>query len=168
MIKAFESEFRKTKAACERAMKQVDDAGLHVQINRRQNSIAVIVQHMHGNMLSRWTDFLVSDGEKPDRDREGEFVERGLPRDELLRLWEEGWRCVFDALAPLTDDELAGTVLIRREPHTVAMAIVRQVAHYSWHAGQIALIAKHLVGEKWQYLTIPPGGSAAFNRTMGL
>ena len=168
-IEAFESEFRKTKATCEGAMRQVDDVGLHAQINDgRQNSIAVIVQHLHGNMLSRWTDFLGSDGEKPSRDRDGEFVERGLPRDELMRVWEEGWRCLFDALAPLTDADLGRTVMIRREPHTVGLALVRQMAHYSWHAGQIALIAKHLAGEKWKYLTVPPGGSGEFNRKMGL
>lgn len=167
-VEAFEQEFRKTRAACEGAMRQVDDAGLHARINERQNSIAVIVQHLHGNMLSRWTDFLNSDGEKPTRNREGEFAERGLSRQELMRLWEEGWECVFDALAALSDADLARTVEIRNEPHTVALAIVRQIAHYSWHAGQIALIAKHLVGEKWNYLTVPPGGSDAFNRKMGV
>jgi hypothetical protein len=168
VIEAFETEFRKTKSACEGAMRQVDDQQLHTQINPRQNSIAVIVQHMYGNMLSRWTDFLSSDGEKPTRNRESEFVDRHLSRNQLIRLWDDGWKCVFDALSSLTDADLGRTVLIRKAPHTVALAIVRQIAHYGWHAGQIALIAKHLVGENWNYLTIPPGGSAEFNQKMGV
>jgi Protein of unknown function (DUF1572) len=167
-IVAFETEFRKTKSSCESAMAQLTDAELHARINPRQNSIAVIVQHLHGNMRSRWTDFLATDGEKPDRDRESEFADRDLPRPQLMALWEEGWRCVFDALAPLTDDDLGRTVKIRSEPHTVALAITRQVAHYGWHAGQIALIGKHFAGERWKYLTIPPGGSQPFNRRMGV
>ena len=168
LLQAFESEFRKTKRQAEAAMAQVDDAGLHTRLNPRQNSIAVIVQHMAGNLLSRFTDFLTTDGEKPWRGREGEFVDRQLSRPELIDLWERGWACLFGAIAPLTDADLERTVTIRREPHTVFLALVRQTAHYAWHAGQIALIAKHLKGEGWQYLTIPPGGSAEFNRKMGV
>ncbi len=167
-IAAFEDEFRKTKAACEGAMRQLDEAQLHAQINPRQNGVAVIVQHLHGNMLSRFTNFLTTDGEKPTRNREGEFADRKLSREAMMALWEEGWRCVFAALAPLTDEDLARTILIRNEPHTVALAIARQLAHYGWHAGQIALIGKHLLGERWNYLTVPPGGSAAFNQKMGV
>lgn len=168
LFEAFGSGFRKTKLQTERAIAQVDDAGLHLRLNARQNSVAVIVQHMAGNMFSRFTDFLIAHGEKPSRDREGEFVDRQLSRPELMDLWERGWTCLFDALAPLSDADLARTVMIRREPHTIFLALVRQTAHYAWHAGQIALIAKHFKGEGWQYLTIPPGGSAEFNRTMGL
>ena len=168
LLQAFESEFRKTKRQAEAAIAQVDDAGLHARLNARQNSIAVIVQHIAGNMLSRFTDFLTTDGEKPDRDRESEFVDRNLPRSELMDLWERGWACLFGAIAPLTDADLERTVTIRREPHTVFLALVRQTAHYAWHAGQIVLIAKHLKAEGWQYLTIPPGGSAEFNRKMGV
>ena len=109
-------------------------------------------------MLSRWTDFLTTDGEKPTRNRNAEFLDRQLPRDQLMTLWQQGWGCVFDALRPLTDADLARMVAIRNEPHTVALAIARQLAHYSWHAGQIALIGKHLVGHRWKYLTVPPGG----------
>lgn len=167
-IHALEAEFAKTKSACEWAMGQVDDSGLHTRINPSQNSIAVIVQHLHGNMLSRWTDFLSSDGEKPTRDREAEFVDRQFSRDQLMALWEQGWGSVFSALGPLTDADLGRTVTIRKDPHTVALAIARQLAHYGWHAGQIALIGKHLVGHRWKYLTIPPGGSAAFNKKMGV
>ena len=167
-IEAFETEFRKTKSSCEAAIGQLDDAGLHARINPLQNSVAVIIQHLHGNMLSRWTDFLSSDGEKPTRNREAEFAERHLSRERLTGLWEEGWRCVFGALAELTDADLGRTVMIRNEPHTVALAIARQLAHYGWHAGQIALIGKHLLGDRWNYLTVPPGGSSAFNREQGV
>jgi hypothetical protein len=149
-------------------MAQLSDAQLHQQINPLQNSIAAIVQHLAGNMESRWTDFLAADGEKPGRDREAEFVDRQLSRAELTDLWERGWRCVFDALAELSDADLSRIVTIRNEPHTVFQAIVRQVEHYGWHAGQIALIGKHLLGDRWNYLTIPPGGTAAFNKKLGI
>jgi hypothetical protein len=168
MVATFEEQFQKTKSACERAMAQVSDAQLHEQINPRQNSIATIVQHLAGNMESRWTDFLTTDGEKPGRDRESEFADRQLPCAELTALWERGWRCVFDALVDLCDADLGRTVIIRNHPHTVLQAIVRQIDHYGWHAGQIALIGKHLAGDRWNYLTIPPGDTAAFNRKMGI
>ena len=168
ILQCFEDEFRKAKTLAEGAIAQSDDAGLHAQINPLQNSIATMMQHMAGNMLSRWTDFLTSDGEKPGRNRDWEFVDRRLSRPELLALWERGWKCLFDALSPLSDADLGREVLIRREPHTVALAIVRQIAHYGWHAGQIALIAKHLKGDAWHYLTIPPDGSKQFNRAKGL
>lgn len=155
-MQAFEDEFRKTRKLCDEAIAQIDDAALHAQLNPRQNSIATIIQHMAGNMFSRWTDFLTSDGEKPTRERDSEFVDRHLSRPELLRLWERGWTCLFDALSGLSDADLSRTVLIRDEPHSVAMAIVRQIAHYAWHAGQIALIAKHFKGDAWRYLTVPP------------
>jgi hypothetical protein len=167
-LEAFELEFKRSKHSAESAMAQLDDGQLHVQINAHQNGIAAIVQHMAGNMVSRFTDFLTTDGEKPDRDREGEFIDRRLGRGELLALWDRGWSCVFAALAPLSDGDLGRTVLIRREAHTVSAAVARQLAHYAWHAGQIALIAKHLKGDAWQYVTIPPGNSAEFNRTMGM
>ena len=167
-IAASETELYKAKHFGEAAIAQVCDAGLHEQINPRQNSIAVLVQHLHGSMLSRFTDFLETDGEKPTRDRDREFADRNLTRDQLMSLWDEGWHCVFDALAPLTDDDLSRIVTIRTEPLTVALAIARQVAHYAWHVGQIALIGKQLVGANWKYLTIPPGGSAAFNARLAV
>ncbi|MGH7176399.1 MAG: DUF1572 family protein [Tepidisphaeraceae bacterium] len=167
-IEAFESEFDRSKRYAESTMSQLTDADLHAQLNPRQNSVAVIIQHLHGNMLSRFTDFLTSDGEKPTRDRDREFVDRNLSRAQLMALWDQGWECVFDAMANLTDADLPRTVTIRAEPHTVALAITRQVAHYAWHAAQIALIGKHLVGERWKYLTIPPGGSSEFNKHKGL
>jgi hypothetical protein len=167
-LSAFEEEFQKTKSLADRSIAQLDDAALHLQINPRQNSIAAIVQHMAGNALSRWTDFMTTDGEKPDRNRESEFVDRQLSRGDLLALWERGWKCLFDALAPLTDADLLRTITIRREPHTVCKAIVRQIAHYGWHTGQIALIAKHIKRGSWEYMTIPPGQTPQFNRNMGM
>jgi Protein of unknown function (DUF1572) len=167
IIETFEEQFHETKGLCDRAMAQVADGGLHAKINPLQNSIASIVQHLAGNLRSRWTDFLASDGEKPDRNRDGEFPDRQLPREELMALWEIAWKCLFDSLAALTDADLQRIVTIRNEPHTVHRAIVRAIDHCAWHAGQIALIAKHLTGDAWQYLTIPPGGSGAFNQKMG-
>lgn len=167
-VESLVTEFRRYKAHGEAVIAQVDDAGLHVQLNPRQASIAVNIQHLHGNMVSRFSDFLTSDGEKPTRDRDGEFVDRNLSRPQLMALWEEGWGRVFAALAALTDADLERSVTIRTERQPAALAIIRQVAHYAWHVGQMALIGKHVVGENWKYLTIPPGGSAEYNRRMGV
>jgi hypothetical protein len=162
------AEFHKHKATADAAIGQLDDAQLHARINPLQNSVAAIMQHMAGNMISRWTDFLTADGEKPDRDREAEFADRQLPRKELLALWESGWKAMFDALAPMTDADLQRTIYIRKEPHTVTAAILRQMSHYATHIGQILLIGKHLRGDAWKYLTIPPGGTKAFNAAKGV
>jgi len=160
------SVLRGQKKLAERAMAQLADADLHRALGPGENSIAVIVQHIAGNQLSRWTDFLATDGEKPDRDREGEFEERRLPRAELLVLWERGWAALFAALEPLGPADLARVVTIRGEPHTVLRAVMRQVSHYAQHVGQIVLLARHHAGERWTSLSIPRGGSADFNRTM--
>ena len=162
------AEFRTTKQMAEKCFAQLADAEFHVRINPHQNSIAVIMQHMAGNMLSRWTDFLTSDGEKPDRDRESEFDEHKLPRAALMERWERGWTALFKALESLTDADLWRVVHIRNEPHTVFHAINRQTAHYSLHLGQIQLISKHLRGDAWKYLSIPPGGSKEFNARKGV
>ena len=130
---------------------------------RESNSIAIIVKHLAGNMRSRWTDFLTSDGEKPDRDRDSEFEAPPKTRDELLALWESGWQLAFDALAPLTDADLSRTAYIRSEAHSVMQTIHRQVAHYSYHIGQIVYLAKHFAGPDWNALTIPRRKSAEFN-----
>jgi hypothetical protein len=167
-VMEFETEFRKTKAGCEKAISQIDDAGLHARVNAHQNSVAVIMQHVGGNLVSRFTDFLTTDGEKPNRDRENEFVDRKLSRSELMALWERGWSCLFTAIAPLTDADLSKTVMIRNEPHSVSKALLRAATHLSWHASQFALIGKHLQGEAWKYLTIPPKESAEFNRARGI
>ena len=167
LLDALVEQLRLTKRMADRAFEQLDDEDFFFRLNPRQNSIHVIVKHLAGNMHSRWTDFLTTDGEKPDRDRESEFVEDPVPRERIMQTWEVGWAAVFSALVPLRDEDLTRTVHIRREPLSVAQAIVRQVEHYGYHVGQIVLIAKHLRGDKWNYLTIPPGGSGAFNRSKG-
>jgi len=121
------------------------------------------VKHMAGNMRSRWTDFLTTDGEKPDRNRDTEFETPPKTRAALMELWERGWKYVFDALEPLGDEDLVRTITIRTEPHSVMQAINRQVAHYSYHVGQIVYVAKHLAGNKWQTLTVPKKKSTEFN-----
>lgn len=167
-IEAFEQEFARTKSMSEASIAQVSDEELHRRINPQQNGISVVMQHVAGNLLSRFTDFLTTDGEKPDRDRESEFVERQWTRTHLLEFWERGWTCLFAALAPLNDADLGKTVFIRNEPHSILKALVRSSSHCAWHASQIALIAKHFKGSNWQYLTIPPGGSDAFNQARGI
>ena len=157
--------FRYYKKLAERAIEQCPDAGLRATLDGESNSIATIVKHMSGNMRSRWTDFLTSDGEKPGRNRDSEFETPPQTRAEILAMWEQGWKCVFDALEPLTDADLARSVPIRTEPHSVTQAINRQIAHYSYHIGQIAYLAKHFAAEsgKWTTLTVPRNKSAEFN-----
>jgi uncharacterized damage-inducible protein DinB len=156
--------FRYYKGLCERAMAQLTDEQLLAVLDEESNSIAIIVKHMAGNMRSRWTDFLTSDGEKPDRRRDSEFVDPPETREALLAAWEEGWDCIFKALEPLGDVDLARIVMIRGEAHSVMQAINRQVAHYSYHCGQIVMLAKHLNHSAWKPLTVPRGKSEEFNR----
>ncbi|HVV44891.1 MAG TPA: DUF1572 domain-containing protein [Bryobacteraceae bacterium] len=156
--------FRQYKKMAEGAMAQVSDDQLFATLDGEMNSIALIVKHMTGNMRSRWTNFLTTDGEKPDRDRDSEFVEPPSTREALLERWENGWKIVFDAIEPLTDADLTRTVTIRSEPHSVMQAINRQVAHYSSHIGQIVFLAKHLAGANWKTLSVPRNRSAEFNR----
>jgi uncharacterized damage-inducible protein DinB len=156
--------FRYYKNLAERAMAQVSDEQLLAVLDPEMNSIAIIVKHMAGNMRSRWTDFLTADGEKSNRDREAEFVEPPPTRQALLALWEEGWQCVFTALEPLSDQDLERTVTIRGEPHSVMQAINRQMAHYSYHCGQVVFLAKHFQHAGWKSLSVPRGRSADFNR----
>jgi len=152
------------KTLAERAMEQVTDEQLFDVLDADGNSIAVVVKHIAGNMRSRWTGFLTSDGEKPDRNRDSEFVEPPATREALLRVWEDGWARVFGALEPLSDQDLGRTVTIRGEAHSVTQAINRQLAHYASHIGQIVLLAKHFRGAEWKSLSIPKGRSADFNR----
>jgi len=147
--------FRTYKKMAERAMEQVSDERLFAVLDDEMNSIAVIVKHMTGNMRSRWTDFLTSDGEKADRNRDGEFVEPPETREALLEMWERGWGCVFAALEPLSDADLTRTVVIRGEPHSVMQAVTRQLTHYACHVGQIVFLAKHFGRERWKSLSIP-------------
>ena len=155
---------RQYKTMAEQAMDQVTDEQLHAALDPEMNSIAVIIQHMAGNMRSRWTDFLTTDGEKPDRNRDAEFEASPATRAELLALWDQGWRICFSAIESLTDSDLAREVFIRGERHSVLQAINRQLAHYAAHIGQIVFLAKHLSHANWQSLSIPRGQSAAFNR----
>ncbi len=159
-------ELQKTKKLADKSIEQLSDEQLYKTIDDDANSVAVLMRHMAGNMRSRWIDFLNSDGEKPDRRRDGEFEDAKQSRAELLAEWEHGWKCVFDALTPLTDADLQRTVYIRSEPHSVYKAISRQVAHYSGHAYQILLLAKHFQGANWKTLSIPRGQSEEFNRRM--
>jgi Protein of unknown function (DUF1572) len=159
--------FRNYKQLGERAFAQLSDEELFVAIDAEANSVAVIVKHLAGNMRSRWTDFLTSDGEKPDRDRDSEFVLDGqTSRADVMRWWEDGWRVLFGAIEPLRPEDLLRRVPIRGEPHTVVEAINRQLAHYAQHVGQIVFLAKHLRSSDWQTLSIARGQSGQFNASM--
>ena len=158
------SLFRYYKKLTERAMEQVTDEQLFAVLDGEMNSIAIIVKHMAGNMRSRWTDFLTSDGEKPDRKRDTEFENPPATRAALMKLWEEGWNYVFTALEPLSDADMDRTVEIRGEPHSVMQAINRQIAHYAYHCGQIVFLAKHLQARNGRRSRVPRGKSEEFNQ----
>src|SRR5262245_7328979 len=161
------AEFRSLKKLGDRAMEQLDDQQLFVTLDAESNSVAVIVKHLAGNMRSRWMDFLTSDGEKPDRFRDQEFIiDTNTKRDEVMAWWERGWKYVFDALEPLSPEDVARTVMIRSEPHTVVQAINRQLGHYAGHVGQIVFLAKHLKSAEWKTLSVPRGQSEQFNQMM--
>jgi uncharacterized damage-inducible protein DinB len=162
VIAGFLREFTKTRQLADRAIAQLSDDQLHARLDDDGNSVAVLMQHLAGNMRSRWTDFLTSDGEKPWRHRDAEFEPQGQARETLQASWESGWQTLFDALAGLTDDDLARTVTIRGEGQTVMTALTRQLAHYAGHAYQIVLLAKHLKGADWTVLSIPRGQSEAY------
>ncbi|MBS1842141.1 MAG: DUF1572 domain-containing protein [Acidobacteria bacterium] len=151
------------KNLAERAMAQCSDSALFETLDAESNSVAIVVKHMAGNMRSRWTDFLTTDGEKPDRNRDTEFEAPATTRAELLRQWNAGWDIVFAALEPLADADLTKTVYIRGEAHSVMQAINRQIAHYPYHVGQIVFLAKHFGSDSWESLTVPRNQSAAFN-----
>jgi hypothetical protein len=155
--------FRANKKLAEAALKQLSDGQFTATVSPDSNSIALLLQHLHGNMLSRWTDFLTTDGEKPWRDRDAEFVlDPALTRDERMQRWEDGWRCLFGAIEPLRPEDLLRTVMIRDFEYSVLDAIERQVFHISYHIGQILLITKTLRGDGWKYLSIPPGESRKY------
>lgn len=149
------ARFREYKKLAEGAMAQVTDEQLFAALDPEANSIAIIVKHMTGNMRSRWTDFLTTDGEKPDRHRDTEFEDPPATREALIELWEAGWDCVFRAVEPLSDTDLGRRVTIRGEAHSVMQAISRQIAHYACHVGQIVLLAKHYQHSQWRSLSIP-------------
>ena len=151
--------FEEYKTLGDKTLAQLSEAELHVRPNNASNSIAIIVQHLHGNMLSRWTNFLTEDGEKPWRTRDAEFEPQALSRDELLQGWNEGWAAVFAALRALTEHDLLKKITIRNQPLIVVDAINRQLAHYSSHVGQIVYVGKWLKGDAWQTLSIPKNAS---------
>jgi len=160
-------QFRGYKKLAEKAMAQVQDEELFMAPDTESNSIAVIVKHLAGNMRSRFTDFLTTDGEKPDRHRDREFeMETGASRGDVMRGWEEGWACVLGTLQALQAEDLTRMVTIRGEPHTVLQAINRQLAHYAYHIGQIVFLAKNFRSQDWQSLSVPRGKSEEFNAQM--
>jgi hypothetical protein len=160
IINAFEAN----KRLADRAVEQVPDDKLHTALDTHTNSIAVIMKHIAGNLASRWTDFLTSDGEKPGRNRDDEFVDSFGSRAELLEAWERGWACLLTTLKSLKREDLEKTVMIRGEPHPVPLALERSLGHTCYHVGQIVQVARIHAGEQWNTLTIPRGGSAQFNK----
>lgn len=163
LIKSIEGEYRRYKALAESALAQVPDALLSEPGPAGGNSLAILCWHLAGNLQSRFTDFLTTDGEKPWRSREEEFAGRNLTRTELLDRWSTGWDVLLATLSDLTDADLPKTITIRRQPLAVHEALNRSLAHASYHVGQIVSLAHALCGDSWQYLSIPPGGSAAYN-----
>jgi hypothetical protein len=159
-------EFRGMKALADKAVAQVSDEEFFRAIDPESNSIAVIMKHMAGNMRSRWTDFLNSDGEKPDRHRDTEFELKKEVRRAIEERWEEGWRILFGAIEPLRGEDLMREVTIRREPHTIVEAVNRQLTHYGEHVGQIIFLAKHLKSSAWKTLSVARGQSSVFNKKM--
>ena len=161
------ANFRDYKKLAEKAFAQLSDEEFFVTLDEEGNSIGVIIKHITGNMFSRWTDFLNTDGEKPDRNRDMEFVlEPETTKDDLLSSWERGWARVFEAIEPLQPADLSRQVFIRGKAHTVVEAINRQLTHYASHIGQIIFLAKHLRASDWQSLSIPRNRSAEFNTYM--
>lgn len=160
--------FRQYRQMGEDTFSQIKEEQLFVQYNESSNSIAIIVHHMGGNMLSRWTDFLTSDGEKEWRHRDEEFEDTIHTKEEVIKLWNKAWDCFLNTLTSLRPDDLQSTVYIRGEPHNVMEAINRQLAHYSYHIGQIVFLGKMLCGGGWKSLSIPKGDSETFNREMFL
>ena len=158
------SSFRNYKKLAERAIEQVSDEEFFAAIDAEANSIAVVVKHISGNLNSRWRDFRSADGEKPDRDRDTEFITDGDTRESLMRFWETGWQVLFDNLEPLAEDDFSRSVTIRGEPHSVVEAVNRQLTHYSYHIGQIVLLAKHFRSSDWKTLSVPRNRSAEFNK----
>jgi hypothetical protein len=156
--------FRYYKKLGEGAIAQVKDDELTQTLDGEMNSIALIVKHIAGNMRSRWTEFLTTDGEKPDRNRDSEFVEPPATRESLMKTWEDGWDCLWRALGQLQEEDMARTVTIRGERHSVMQAINRQLAHYPYHIGQIVMLAKHFRADQWHSMSVPKNRSSEFNK----
>ena len=162
------ASLRAYKKLADKALAQLNESEFFIMLDEEANSIAVIMKHMAGNMFSRWTDFLTSDGEKPDRNRDSEFViEPKTGKEDVIDYWERGWQRVFEALEPLRAEDLGRKVMIRGEEHTVIQAINRQLMHYANHIGQIIFLAKHFRSAEWKSLSIPRNRSDDFNRYLG-
>lgn len=159
--------FKEQKTLGDKTIAQLTDADLHLMPNPESNSIAIIIQHLHGNMLSRWTNFLTEDGEKEWRKRDDEFEIHSNSKNEILQLWNAGWAACLVALESLTDDDLSKNITIRTQPLTVVDAIVRQLAHYSYHVGQIVYLGRWIKGTDWVSLSIPKGQSQQYNKALG-
>lgn len=157
--------FRGLKSNAEKALAQLSDAEIHWSLNESSNNIAIIMKHLAGNMISRWTDFLTTDGEKENRHRDGEFEDDFTSRDQLMEFWNKGWRIMLETLSKLKEEDLLKTVYIRQEPHTVIRAIQRQLAHYAYHCGQIVYVAKQIRGKEFKTLSIARGESGKFVHT---
>jgi hypothetical protein len=164
VIESAVTAFQSNKVWADKAIAQLADEQLHLALDPNTNCIAVIMKHVAGNLLSRFTDFLTTDGEKPWRNRDDEFVDTLTDRRELLDCWNQGWNRLFDTLAALVPSDLAKSVMIRGEPHTVPLAIHRSLAHCGYHVGQIIMIARILAGDRWETITIPRGGSTDLNK----
>ncbi|AHN21611.1 DUF1572 family protein [Lysinibacillus varians] len=165
-LKAVRERFKTIKADGDKAIAQLDIEQLHWAFNEESNSIAVIVKHVSGNMISRWTDFLTTDGEKTTRNRDEEFIDSIDTKEELITIWEKGWQVFLDSLLSLTEMDLMAHVFIRGQQHTVIDAIERQMAHYAAHVGQIIYVGKQIKGEEWKTLSIPRGQSQLFTEAM--
>ncbi len=162
LIESLQYRFREIKKLGDRALAQVNESDIHWQLNPEANSIAIIVQHLHGNMMSRWTDFLTTDGDKPWRDRDGEFEPKQLTKPELLALWEEGWECTLRAIDALSGDDLIRNITIRGQELDVTDACLRNMIHCGYHVGQIVHIAKERLEGRWQTLSIARGKSREY------
>ena len=163
-LKATINAFEANKRLADRAIEQVPDEKLHVALDANTNSIAVIMKHVAGNLTSRWSDFFTTDGEKPGRNRDDEFVDTFRSRAKLLDCWERGWTCLLTTLKALKPEDCGKTVMIRGEPHSVPLAFERSLGHSCYHIGQIVQVARVHAGENWKTLTIPRGGSEQFNK----
>jgi hypothetical protein len=158
--------FRNYKKLADKSIEQVSDEEFFRQIDEESNSIAIIVKHIAGNQVSRWTDFLTTDGEKAFRNRDSEFVSEGDTRESLLEFWERGWATLFSAVEPLTIEDFEKTITIRGQNHTICEAFNRQLTHYAYHIGQIAFLAKHFRSSEWKMLSVPKNKSGEFNNFM--
>lgn len=154
--------FRGLKSNAEKAIEQISNAEMHWSYNEDSNSVAIIIKHMAGNMISRWTDFLTTDGEKPDRNRDGEFEDDFKTRQQIMDYWNRGWKVFLDTLNSLKEEDLLKTIYIRKEPHTVVRALQRQLAHYGYHCGQIVYLAKQIKGKDFKTLSIARGESSKY------